>query len=96
MSDGDVNNKQAGEPVAEASRPSTDSPSSRVREVTPGGEGASDAQLGSGPADLPDFELLAEIGRGGFGSVWIAKHRHTCVSRASPGNDFLPGSTRSG
>lgn len=29
------------------------------------------------PAELPDFELLAEIGRGGFGSVWIAKHRHT-------------------
>ena len=31
----------------------------------------------AGPSELPDFELLAEIGRGGFGSVWIAKHRHT-------------------
>ena len=96
MSDGDVNNKQAGEPVAEASRPSTDSPSSRGSDVTPSSEGPSAASLESGPASLPDFELLAEIGRGGFGSVWIAKHRHTGVSRASPGNDFLPGSTRSG
>jgi hypothetical protein len=29
------------------------------------------------PADLPDFRLLAKIGQGGFGSVWIAQHRHT-------------------
>ena len=72
-----MNNKQAGEPVAEASRPSTDSPSSRGSDVTPSSEGPSAASLESGPASLPDFELLAEIGRGGFGSVWIAKHRHT-------------------
>ncbi len=29
------------------------------------------------PADLPDFRILAKIGQGGFGSVWIAQHRHT-------------------
>lgn len=27
--------------------------------------------------ELPDFRLLAKIGQGGFGSVWIAQHRHT-------------------
>ncbi len=34
-------------------------------------------EVGDAPASLPDFRLLAKIGQGGFGSVWIAQHAHT-------------------
>ncbi len=39
-----------------------------------------------GPSDIvpeiPDFELIREIGRGGFGQVWLAKNRATGLLRA--------------
>ena len=32
--------------------------------------------------DIPDFELIREIGRGGFGQVWLARNRATGLLRA--------------
>ncbi len=46
-------------------------PAAAAAEVTPERRG------GDQPPELPDFRLLAKIGQGGFGSVWIAQHRHT-------------------
>lgn len=35
-----------------------------------------------GVPEIPDFDLLREIGRGGFGRVWLAKNRATGQQRA--------------
>ncbi len=43
--------------------------------------------------DIPDFELIREIGRGGFGQVWLARNHATgllravkWIARSSPGD----------
>ena len=34
--------------------------------------------LGLAPPDIPDFQLLKVIGRGGFGIVWLGRNVHDC------------------
>jgi serine/threonine protein kinase len=43
-------------------------------------EGAAEVKCRS--PEIPDFELIREIGRGGFGQVWLAKNRATGLLRA--------------
>ncbi len=37
---------------------------------------------GEGPPEIPDFDLIRPIGRGGFGRVWLARNRATGHLRA--------------
>lgn len=47
------------------------------------GENADRTGLNENAApEIPDFELLCEIGRGGFGRVWLARNRTTGQQRA--------------
>lgn len=43
------------------------------------------------PAVLPDFRLLAKIGEGGFGSVWLAQNHHSADAVAIK---FIPPQNR--
>ncbi len=66
-----------GTPAESPSSDSRRSSSGGVPPLPPAASTPSDAARSDRPADLPDFRLLAKIGQGGFGSVWIAQHRHT-------------------
>lgn len=41
-----------------------------------------DLNGGSGPQRIPNFDLLEQIGQGGFGRVWLARERVTGLERA--------------
>jgi len=90
-SDREVDDHHGGEAV-----PTSDVPPlpPDAAPITPGAA-ASSADVPNGPvgapAVLPDFRLLAKIGEGGFGSVWIAQNHHTADAVAIK---FVPPQNR--
>ena len=66
-------------PPGEGSAPGTGRGSSEIPAIpaAAAAEATPERRGGDQPPELPDFRLLAKIGQGGFGSVWIAQHRHT-------------------
>lgn len=75
--DQDIEAAEGEGPVESPPSDSRRSSSGAVPAIPPAAAIAADASRSDRPADLPDFRLLAKIGQGGFGSVWIAQHRHT-------------------
>ena len=90
-SDREVDDHHGGEAV-----PTSDVPPlpPDAAPITPG-PAASSGDVPNGPvgapAVLPDFRLLAKIGEGGFGSVWIAQNHHTADAVAIK---FVPPQNR--
>lgn len=90
-SDREVDDHHGGEAV-----PTSDVPPlpPDAAPITPGPAASSGDVLNGpvgAPAVLPDFRLLAKIGQGGFGSVWIAQNHHTADAVAIK---FVPPQNR--